>query len=405
MLGNGFDIHHRLPTTYYCFLKVTEYISNKGLCIIEDRQLGAILQALSEKCEQIKTSFLEYRKEYESVCITGEEMSEITESCRNNPWWNYLINKCNADVGWIDVEKEVHFVIEFFNNLLHNDNYWNSYSKPLHAHPLTPVEKILFSYFDFFYNNKKRSVSYGSFEDANSLISEIFIKPEYIINDSFDQKKARINIEKVISVLFDKLKDLSSVLESYLKIFVERIVDKRLETEKLGNHKDTFNRFDKVITFNYTKTYEKQYKIGITNHLHGDIDGTIVLGVNPDSDDEKGANADLINFKKYYQRLDFDTIKDFRDTIGNMRVEKNRGYGNDLYVFGHSLDLTDGDIIEELFSLSDTITVFYHSEESKKRYFRNLVRIFGSEQLNRLYLDKKLTFKSTNAFSVQEIIK
>ena len=128
-----------------------------------------------------------------------------------------------------------------------------------------------------------------------------------------------------------------------------------------------------------------------------------MLGVNPDSDDEKGSNAELICFKKYYQRLIFDTAKDLRNTIVDMRTDNSKGFGNDIYVFGHSLDVTDGDIFAELFSLANTITIYHHSQEAKQDYIRNLVRIFGKEQLDRLLYDKKLDFKTTDCFSAKDL--
>ena len=51
---------------------------------------------------------------------------------------------------------------------------------------------------------------------------------------------------------------------------------------------------------------------------------------------------------------------------------------------GHSLDVTDKDIIKELFEQADEITIFYHNIEAKRKYAENLVKIFGKIKFEKL---------------------
>ena len=72
--------------------------------------------------------------------------------------------------------------------------------------------------------------------------------------------------------------------------------------------------FDKVLSFNYTKTYTKLYDSCVCaeyDYIHGstDIKNTIetnnmVLGIDEYLDDDrKNRDTDFIAFKKFYQRM------------------------------------------------------------------------------------------------------
>ena len=63
-----------------------------------------------------------------------------------------------------------------------------------------------------------------------------------------------------------------------------------------------------------------------------------------------------------------------------------------LLVMGHSLDVTDEDIIRDLFDLASEITVIYHSESSKSSLIRNLINIFGKEKFDQIRDEQRLEF-------------
>lgn len=53
-----------------------------------------------------------------------------------------------------------------------------------------------------------------------------------------------------------------------------------------------------------------------------------------------------------------------------------------MYIFGHSLDETDGDILRD-FILNDKIKtiIFYHSKEAYEQQIKNLVKVIGQDEL------------------------
>ena len=121
---------------------------------------------------------------------------------------------------------------------------------------------------------------------------------------------------------------------------------------------------------------------------------TILLdknSVNPDSSDELGSvDTTFLRFKKYYQRILFGTDRQYLNTI--QEFDPLDGYEfvdeetkkeliksapeHDLIVVGHSLDVTDKDIITELFDISSSITVMYHNDAAFADHVNNLVNIY-----------------------------
>jgi len=153
-----------------------------------------------------------------------------------------------------------------------------------------------------------------------------------------------------------------------------------------------------VVNFNYTNVYEKLYqreKDIPVFHIHGIAkEQNIVLGVNADADDElEQLDTRFIKFKKYFQRLEGGTdlayaqILEIYDQMTIMGAEK------ELYFVGHSLDVTDEDIIKELIERSDSVEIYYHSKQALTDYITNLVKLFGKREMIQMRLEKKLKLK------------
>ena len=63
-----------------------------------------------------------------------------------------------------------------------------------------------------------------------------------------------------------------------------------------------------------------------------------------------------------------------------------------MLIMGHSLDVTDKDIIAELFDMANKITILYHSFEAKSQYMKNLVKLFGKHKFEFFRNEKALSF-------------
>ena len=121
----------------------------------------------------------------------------------------------------------------------------------------------------------------------------------------------------------------------------------------------------------------------------------------------------------FYQRIHKQTGCEYKDWINaiiqennkylerirkqQIDLDKNRGMGyegsrirenilqlkknppkHNLYIFGHSLDRTDKDVLKELI-LNDNVytTIFYHNKKEFGRKIANLVKIIGQDELIR----------------------
>ena len=119
------------------------------------------------------------------------------------------------------------------------------------------------------------------------------------------------------------------------------------------------------------------------------------MGINPDSaDDIETVDTTFIAFKKYYQRTMYETDSQYLQWL-NDRYDHQEDLN--LLIMGHSLDITDRDILYELIELASDIKILYYDEKSKAQYVANLVRIFGREGFMTLRTQKNLTFLSLDA--------
>ena len=69
----------------------------------------------------------------------------------------------------------------------------------------------------------------------------------------------------------------------------------------------------------------------------------MVLGIDEYLDESrKNKKTEFIQFKKYYQRIHKRTDCEYVYWFDkNKSVEKSKKYDNEVYIFGHSLDITD----------------------------------------------------------------
>lgn len=129
-----------------------------------------------------------------------------------------------------------------------------------------------------------------------------------------------------------------------------------------------------------------------------EIEKGIVLGVNADQRDQSSSmDLRFVKFKKYYQRIQKSTS--FR--IKKMLNEDNK---NHLHIVGHSLDITDKDILTGLILYPNTYTtVYYHSNDAKKEHIAKLILLFGKDKFEELVNEEKIEFHKLKEFEVCDL--
>lgn len=408
VIGNGVDIAHGLPTKYTDFLEfcvLIHYMYNNGITIINEEQKDDVLENCNLGVNEFE-NLLKY--------ISEKGCNEIFQLIIDNDWIDYFLQcDMHGEENWIDFESEISNVIKSIDESMKEDSLY---------------EKIVCLKNKFF-NNKYTN---NTVEYLNAVYRE-------------EQKK----IEKpsiTYKELRDKLiKDLNRIIRAF-EIYLSEIVGKinckvispdieeiviQCGTDKYEAKK---NIISKVLSFNYSNTYERIYlskQTGLIDeymdYIHGKAEANnsletnnMVLGIDEYLfDDRKDKDVEFIAFKKFYQRIHKGTgckYKDwvdeiemlnekYRENISSCKDElrENKGMGNDgykskekmkylknnppkhnLYIFGHSLDVTDKDILRNLI-LTDNVytTIYYHNREAMGQQIANLVKVIGQDELIR----------------------
>lgn len=172
---------------------------------------------------------------------------------------------------------------------------------------------------------------------------------------------------------------------------------------------DLKDKIDCVLSFNYTNTFERFYRKHNVeyDYIHGkaNLENTVdscqlILGIDEYLDEEeRNKNIDFIQYKKYFQRIYKRTGRKYKDWLKDIY---KYNHSNDsfyhgkkelnIYIIGHSLDITDKDILNELImfdkqanSLKENtnvnITIYNHNPEASASHIANLVRIITQDEL------------------------
>lgn len=401
VIGNGFDLAHGLPTKYGDFLGFCER-TRRIYTFCEDATLNdyktknidnwkmndnlKIVLTEAFKKRNCKKIFNKDGTCFVEVTTPNKVLDELYVYIRQNTWLEYFL-KCHSFVGenWIDFESEISRVIQSLDE-----------------------RRIL-------------SMNGGSdkelLRDKWVVLISICKAANVSTRESIGSVRA---IDEFTEFLNTELGKLIRALEIYIVEFVAgiEISQRNSDIDKLV--------IGHVLSFNYSDTYKKLYgtdeKIEY-NYIHGraDINNTIessnmVLGIDEYlTKKRKNKETEFICFKKYYQRIFKGTGCEYKNWINMIKEsaksleEKLRAQfpvqipyskftnnmRHNIYIFGHSLDVTDKDIIRELI-LNDNVytTIFYHKtyddngkdDNGRKDLgskIANLIKIIGQDELIR----------------------
>lgn len=285
--------------------------------------------------------------------------NDIKLKIENNFWIKWF-NNCIKDIGeaWIDFEKEISAVIQSFEKLY------------IDARESNVNDNVL--------SNKQKEV-------IMILYNEDYVYDERLTFKELNNSKR---------LLQDDLNILIECLEIYLGQYVQHLDAKKLSP-------DIFELdIDCVLSFNYTDTYERLYSCKHNvkyDYIHGKVrndyttDINLVLGIDEYlTGEEKDKNTDFISFKKFFQRIHKKTGCKYKEWLNTINDNKEQ---NHLYIYGHSLDKTDGDILKELICNEYIYTkVYYYDNEAYGKQIANLNSVLGQEKLITMVYDKKIEF-------------
>lgn len=393
LLGNGFDLYHYFPTQYSDFLATVHYLST-----VKSRSklktVGDVFSKVAKKNKHISECYGQYEEEYNAVALDNDTVTFLAQKARSNMWFKYLYHSLNKDVNWIDFEKEIGNVIDVFDEFFDTCDKNNITTLSDVAEDLFYVLKQFGCFFRFDEEEKDDSkVECDDFTCVTiSSYNTYLIDDKYLEEWPYESGIKRVNKDKVVKRLFDELVELAEMLKRYLILFVDRV------TELISATKEGINGFEAkaVISFNYTHTYELLYvknQLEVA-HIHGECNAeNIVLGVNPNLyDDKESFDASFLQFKKYFQRIFFNTDQTYIALKNILKGNTKSKEGITLVVFGHSLDVTDQDIIRGIFDIAGEILIYYYEPAGTAQLIKNLTTIFQKEKLEEMRANKGLLF-------------
>lgn len=356
IIGNGFDLAHKLPTKYGQFLDFIKFINDLEISQGKASKLNPEEELEFSKLDKGVQNYLdevlngEDRQINENNIIskdTGVRLKYIEnmiELSKNNLWVKWFQINTEIDSNWIDFEAEISRVVQ-------------------------TVEKII--------KQPHRSSEEQSVFIAN-LVSVFLDDLIYSKNEETDK------LDKFKTRTLNDLNNLIKCFEIYLEDCVRKI-DKGVLSPDIYDLK-----VDCLLSFNYTDTYQRLYSCKNSNieydYIHGkskiDYKGSnnMVLGIDDYlTGEDRFSNTNFVEFKKYYQRLYKNTGCKYKKWI----EDKNKTY--DVYIFGHSLAMTDKDVLSEFINNPNTrIIIYYFNNEQYRQQIINLIHMIGPDKLNEM---------------------
>ena len=379
IIGNGFDLAHGLPTQYKDFLKfvneANDYYNN----------FYPKYEDVTKKDKEGKEFF-----DYFIELNKNDDFEYIAELCKlsfDNFWFKYFNNISNRTNTWIDFETEISKVVKILESIKKNRDH-------------AIINNL--TAFDV------GSTTFRLLKTAEYPAQDI-IKPSFPLgkNTSDDDYSFNINLKDYYNLIDKFINDLNNLircLEIYLSKYINNL-DKGLRIPEILA---LTGKIDYVLSFNYTNTFERFY--GRPNvkydYIHGkaNIENTVetcqlVLGIDEYLDEEeKNKNIDFIQYKKYFQRIYKRTGRKYKDWFKETDTHnRTNGFYTgmkelNIHIIGHSLDITDKDILNELImfdkqkDLRDVtvpvkVIIYDHNKKANASHIANLVRVITQDEL------------------------
>ena len=370
VIGNGFDLAHGLPTRYTDFLDFVDEF-NTYYSTYKNKEL-----------EELYYSGFSHLHIFLNIKSNYNEISKKINDLITDNHWLTLFKEENNKNNWIDFENEISKVIQTLDGI--NNRFNNKVYLP-----------------------KEKDVTEISTDELKYL-EKIFpnLKSELNPKDVSSTRISKEQILKIRDTLLLDLNRLTKCLEIYLILVSKTFLEGNDRVKKLPLIESL--DIDHVISFNYTDTFRLLYAPNNDNikydFIHGklsdlndDSDSKLVLGIDEFiSNDRKNTDLTFVDFKKYYQRVFKDSTCNYKTWLKYYKPSKYRKIntndaanglfcprpnGLNIYIFGHSIDVTDKDVLEKLLldKYKGDRIIYYYKEESRPDKIKNLIQIIGKD--------------------------
>lgn len=410
VLGNGFDLHCGLKSSYKDFLY---YVITQiyHFSIDSDDRNQAINQAFDKFLKSLKDVLERFRVDNNFVSYT-ESMNEFLSDI--NIWYLILFNEHLAQSSnWSDIESviEKYVSIKFINSdgkdksaksfiSVLVDVFFNyGFKKNLLSDRQLKTEEYIFAGLLLYHIFKRNINDYGIKKEADRLFKS------YREKSAFSNRNNRIAIkvkieefsgvtEFIINLLMSELHNLEKDFQAYL---IQEIENEEYKS-KAKNFLQTIVRDGgyplsySVFSFNYTNSCSGNLGTQVAfRNVHGALnqnsnESKIIFGIDNISSDSKSEDISY-RFTKSYRTMrlytELENDKTFGDKIDNI-------FTKDMDVikfYGHSLARADYSYFQYIFDMYDLYNsniklIFYYSkiegrtvEEVRQEQYRNITKL------------------------------
>lgn len=325
VLGNGFDLAHKLDTKYNNFLKY---------------------------CQE----------KYSSIKRIGADNSN--NFLYNNVWVKHFLNKTLAGDKWIDLENEIYNVILKLSELPYFKN---------------SVSHGRYKDITFWISKDHMELNFDE-------VQKYFRTPStfYSTKDCYC-----IKIKDFIEFLYNQLRDFTKEFEKYLLEEENRKIKKipkfnlRVNSDCISllnfNYTDTCEQLYKI-NFNYCSCGIKTKAVYVHGKINNEDGCNMVLGTHNFNNEQIPVEFNI--FKKHHQRHKYRTIEPYQELLNELKYPK-KIYVPTFHIIGHSLDKTDHSILKHILLAKEksVIKIYYHNEEALARMQSNIDLIIGEEEV------------------------
>lgn len=365
--------------------------------------------------------------ETDEIILLEELIVDIKKKLETNCWFKYFSIHSKEIRTWIDFEQKIEEALILVAKLLNNieEKYLAKGRFDLDILTLQDSSSYYLSELDF-QLLKCLAIIRPTYDVTNTSYKSGKLSQHFFVVER--EEKFGFDSRKFLAFLQRELNNFIDLFNTYLTEIIGKLKPKN------SFHFVQSNNIDKVFSFNYTQTYENFYKRNVDiEYLHGKSGSNqnLVLGIS-DIYSPPLLKLKVYGFTKYHQKLLKDTQyiflndlilqykelhsklinakselklkfslseeRDFITKIINKLNSEIKNFKLNIFIWGHSLDVSDEVYINEIFSLNEDrddnvrVTIYHYDYNAKFELLANLIHILKKDKVEKWMKNKWLIF-------------
>ena len=328
----------------------------------------------------------------------------MKDKLTGNHWFRFFKSQIDSGIDtWIDFENEVKNTLNSVCNLLDEIEGEPQYFRVTEDRKEAGIQSKLIREKMF---RKYPAISKILWQ-FNIIEKEQFVRERLTLNREFvkyyHNQAVYLDTNKIFGNLTEQWNGFIKIFSMYIEYIDTFKPKKKLVLPKVLLKDECI-----IYSFNYSSTVERFYDNSSIQFLHGrtgeNNTNTIVLGISV-LENKILVEEKAYGFVKYYQKLvnstDYQFLRGNPDITGLERekIEDSvRGENEiiEIYLWGHSLDSSDSDYIEEIFGFNQgskpSINVIVYYFGSPHAQLANLIFIMGRDIIEKWMKEGWLEF-------------